>query len=638
MSNELFLAVAGNAAAGGAAYVEDVFSTYLYTGVNSSQTITNGIALGGDDAKGGLVWLKRRAGGVGTAHHELFDTERGATKEIFSNLTNGEQTDTDTLTSFNADGFTLGADATINYSGDYASWTFAKQEKFFDVVTYTGNGSNQAISHNLGSVPGAVLVKKLDGATDWIMYHRGVDSSSPEDYGMRFNQTDNRDNDVFWNDTPPTSTTFTVGNKNATNQSGGSYVAYLFAHNDGDGIFGENGDQDIIKCGSFTASAGTEVDLGFEPQWILTKSATSSAEWYLFDNMRGWGADQGSNDAWLEANTSGAEYGLTNSLGLTPTGFTAFNGGGQTYIYIAIRRGPMKTPTSGTEVFAIDYATSTSTVPNFYSGFPVDMGIRKASVTSSDEHALSTRLLGDGWLLTPLTNAETSNSIVDFDHMDGWSLNKTSSSISWMFRRAPGFFDVVAYEGTSVAKTVAHNLGAVPELLITKRRDTVGNWNVYSSGIGASNRLILDQDSASSSSAVWNNTAPTSSVFSLGSNTGVNASGGDFIAYLFATLPGVSKVGSYTGNGTSQTIDCGFSAGARFFLVKASSTTGDWHVFDTERGIIAGNDPYLELNTTSAEDTDEDAVDPVSSGIIVNETSASNINTSGVTYIFMAVA
>ena len=81
-----------------------------------------------------------------------------------------------------------------------------------------------------------------------------------------------------------------------------------------------------------------------------------------------------------------------------------------------------------------------------------------------------------------------------------------------------------------------------------------------------------------------------------------------------------------------------FAAGARFILIKDTSTTGNWVVFDTTRGIVAGNDPYLLLNSTAAEDTDEDAVDPANSGFIVNETSTSNINTNGVTYIYLAIA
>jgi hypothetical protein len=132
---KLLQAAAGNAG-GDNLYVEDVFSTYLYEGNSSTQTITNGIDL---DGEGGLVWLKIRP--VATSH-VLVDTERGASSAIFSDLTDSEQTGYPYVTSFNSDGFTLGnMSATNDSSYNYASWTFRKAEKFFDVVTYTGTGS-----------------------------------------------------------------------------------------------------------------------------------------------------------------------------------------------------------------------------------------------------------------------------------------------------------------------------------------------------------------------------------------------------------------------------------------------------------------------------------------------------------------
>jgi hypothetical protein len=136
---------------------------------------------------------------------------------------------------------------------------------------------------------------------------------------------------------------------------------------------------------------------------------------------------------------------------------------------------------------------------------------------------------------------------------------------------------------------------------------------------------------------MFNDSAPTSSVFTVGAQGSVGASGRTYVAYLFATLAGVSKVGSYTGNGSSQTINCGFSGGARFVMVKATSTTGDWVVVDTARGLVSGNDPFLQLNSTAAEVTGEDILDPDSSGFVVNETTES-INASGVSYIFLAIA
>mgnify|MGYP003111676463 FL=1 len=109
------------------------------------------------------------------------------------------------------------------------------------------------------------------------------------------------------------------------------------------------------------------------------------------------------------------------------------------------------------------------------------------------------------------------------------------------------------------------------------------------------------------------------------------------IAYLFASLAGISKVGSYSGTGSTQTIDCGFTSGARFVLIKCTNDTENWIVFDSERGIVSGNDPYLALNTTDTENTSSDFIDPVSSGFAVN-TNSGEVNNSSNTYLFYAIA
>ena len=124
----------------------------------------------------------------------------------------------------------------------------------------------------------------------------------------------------------------------------------------------------------------------------------------------------------------------------------------------------------------------------------------------------------------------------------------------------------------------------------------------------------------------------------VNSNDNVNTSGRTYVAYLFATCAGVSKVFSYTGNGSSQTINCGFTGGARFVLIKRTDNTGDWYVWDSARGIVSGNDPHLSLNTTAAEVTTDDTIDTDSTGFVVNQVSATNVNVSSATYIGLAIA
>ena len=149
-------------------YVDEVFSTFLYEGNGSTQSIDNGIDLSGE---GGFVWFKGRDL---TISHRLYDTERGATKRLSSSLTDAESTGTNDLTAFNSNGFSVGNNGGVNANGyDYVSWTFRKAPGFFDVVTWSGNSATgRQISHNLGSKPGMILIKIINSTYDWVVYHQ----------------------------------------------------------------------------------------------------------------------------------------------------------------------------------------------------------------------------------------------------------------------------------------------------------------------------------------------------------------------------------------------------------------------------------------------------------------------------------
>jgi len=196
---------------------------------------------------------------------------------------------------------------------------------------------------------------------------------------------------------------------------------------------------------------------------------------------------------------------------------------------------------------------------------------------------------------------------------------------------------VVAYTGTGSNTTVTHNLGVIPEMMWVKPRNITDHWHVYHKDSTANNYLLLNENLANvDSDTVWNDTTPTSSVFTVGTNGGVNGNGNNYVAYLFATVSGVSKVGSYTGNGGTQNIDCGFSSGARFVLIKRTDVSEGWKVHDSTRGIVAGEDPFLELNNTNAENSSFDVIDPYSGGFAVNN--FYGWNGSGGSYIFYAIA
>jgi hypothetical protein len=636
---------AAGAASAAKTYIEDVFSTWLYTGNNSTQTITNGIDLSG---KGGLVWIKNRDLGV---PHRLFDTVRGYNKSLSTDATSAQATTTTDFTSFNSDGFTLGVEATVNINSDtrkYASWTFREQAKFFDVVTWTGNGSNRTIAHNLGSVPGCIIVKRTDTTGDWQVYHRSLANT---EYMVLNSTAAKATGTTRWNSTTPTSTVFSLGTDATVNASGGTYVAYLFAHDAGG--FGDSGNDSVVKCGSYTGNGSTnEINLGWEPQWLLIKRSSGSAEWAIIDNMRG--IINPSVSPWmpvLAANSSNTESFFTSSSNkaqLNPTGFTLTAAGfdtnysGETYIYIAIRRGPMKTPTDATKVFEVVARTGTGSATTAGSSVLTDVAVNKRR-DGAGGAAWNARMTGVNYLDSSSTDQEFSSSVA-WDTMvgikyTGSGFNGSSLTyVNWNFRRAPGYFDAVCYTGTGSARTVSHNLGVAPELMIVRRRDVGNDWTVYSAATGATNFLLFGTDASQASSTRWNNTAPTSSVFTVGTANSVNVSSGTYIAYLFASCPGVSKCFSFTGNGTSQTINCGFTAGAKFVLIKRTDSTGNWLVADTARGIVSGNDPLLYLNSTAAEVTTLDWIDPDNSGFVVNQEATANANVNGATYIGLAIA
>jgi hypothetical protein len=618
-----------------AVYVEDVFSTYLYTGNSSTQTITNGIDLAGE---GGLVWVKVRnqsyPGG-------LYDTERGVLKNLRPDNTDETSTRSGSITAFNSNGFSIGNDAfqTNGTGNTYASWTFRKAPRFFDVVTYTGDGTtdgSKIVPHNLGTTVGSIIVKRTDSTGDWNVYHRET-ASAPETRALYLNLSTIYATGSVWGNTLPTETEFRVGSSSSTNVNGATYVAYLFAH-DPLGPSGDGSDG-LIACGSYTgngSSNGPEINLGWEPQWVLIKKSSDNENWYIYDSMRGviTGPHENGLDRKLLANSSSGEGGLNyyDPINFGASGFNIgttdneLNGSGGTYIYIAIRRGPMRAPESGTEVFAVDNGDGSS-VPSFTSGFPVDFGMSRD--VGVDGFHTSSRLTSGKTLDTNSTAAEGSNSNYRFDYQSGWFGSALSSNYySWMFRRAPGFFDVVAYSGSgSSGLVVNHNLGVSPELLIFKNRGSATNWFAMTSA----NYGNLNTADPFGSPSFMSFSPTTFTINTTGTSS--NANGQNYIAYLFASCPGVSKVGSFTHTIDVDTnVDCGFTSGARFVLIKRTNSTGDWYVFDTARGIASGSDKALFLNNTLAEQT-ADWLDPSSTGFIVD-----GPNWSSDTYIFLAIA
>jgi hypothetical protein len=669
---------------GGGVNIEDCFSTYVYTGNGTTQDIVNGIDLATD---GGMVWIKDR--GVANQHC-LLTTDIPLPSNVYYPInflaTNSDAAMQDVYggggtgpwaSSYLSNGFSLYNNAACNANADkYTSWTFKKQPRFFDQVKYTGNGvAGREIPHELGCTVGNLIIKATSRASNWSTFSRdgGAVGSTTYSYfntsaglnltaaagatGLGVEAIGYITDSLF--KPHELSGSGTIGNADNINDNGVEYIAYLFAH-DPLGASGDGSDG-MIACGSFTtdgSGVGTApVDLGWEPQYLLVKTATATSNWKIVDNMRGFLATPPSQA--IDADSSAIE-GQVN-IGINATGFNDFGAlnANATIIYMAIRR-PMKTPLSSDEVYNAIARTGTSAVATVACGFTPDLVLSKGR-NSTLQTALQDRLRGvKKQLLTCETDAESSPStgLTNFDVMDGiivdgasgyW--NTTYNYTNHFFKRAKGFFDVVAYTGNLTNNTkISHNMSAVPEMIWVKDRLDTQPWCVYhkdTQTFDPDGMLFLHYNGPSADTGSGAITAfgdgvnivtPTETDFTVGQNTYTNSSTSNFIAYLFATLPNISKCGSYTGNGTSQTIDCGFSTGSKFILIKRTDSTGDWYFWDSVRGIVAGNDPHLSLNTTAAEVTTDDSIDPDTSGFIVNQNATTNINVTSAEYIYYAIA
>jgi len=611
---------------------DEYFNTVLYTGNG-----TTGHAITGVGHQPDFVWIKNRDAADSNV---LTDTVRGATKILHSDTTAAEATDADTITAFSSTGFALGDDVKVNTNNEsYCAWTFKKAPKFFDVVTYTGTGSARTVAHSLGGTVGMILIKNLGQTDNWAVYHRANTAAPQTDYLILNTNAATADSADWWNDTAPTTSVFTVGTDHAVNADGESYVAYVFAH--------ETGSDSMIQCGSYTGNGnatGPSIDLGWEPQWLLTKAATRTSDWSIVDSMRGvhtGGVDQRLHPQSSEAEPAAATHSVDmidfNAEGFNVTNSgTIVNGNTETYIYVAIRRPNMKTHTDATEVFAID-AGNGGSAPDFTSGFPVDFAFQK-EIASGDEFQVHSRLQGPSKALSfDSNNAEDAlgGADIKFDLMTGYyGAGKGSGYYAYMWKRAKGYFDVVLYTGNDGVNTLNHSLGAVPEMIWFKCRNNARNWFVFHKDVGIAAYLELDNNAAEQAfSTMFNSTEPTSTQFTVNTSFGnLNNASYTYISYLFATLAGVSKVGSVTHSGSSTDVDCGFTAGARFVLLKRTDATGGWYIWDSVRGIVAGNDPYFLLDVVTAQVTNTDLIDPLASGFQI-----SGDFTDG-DYIFYAIA
>jgi hypothetical protein len=336
----------------------DYFNPVLYTGNGYPTSGTQSIS--GVGFQPDFVWIKYRSG---TGSHSLYDAIRGATKGLFTNLTNAEETDTNSLTSLNSDGFSVGTNSTglsnVNVnSGTYVAWNWkangagssntagtitstvsANTTSGFSIVTYTGTGANATVGHGLGVAPSMIIIKRTNSTNSWQVYHSNA-NASPASGGLFLNTTDAFTAlSTTWNSTVPASTVFSIGTAAGTNASGGTYVAYVFAPVAGYSAFG-----------SYTGNAAADgpfIYTGFRPRFVIRKCSSATSNWFINDAAR-----DPSNVVLLrlnadlsDAESSGANSDidfLSNGFKIRATSTAGVNQSGQTHIYMAFAEVPMK--------------------------------------------------------------------------------------------------------------------------------------------------------------------------------------------------------------------------------------------------------------------------------------------------------
>ena len=420
-------------------------------------------------------------------------------------------------------------------------------------------------------------------------------------------------------------------------------------------VFGESESESVISCGSYVgngSTTGPEVYLGWEPQWVLVKNASAGENWKIFDSMRGIPTDAG--DAQITPNANSAESTSTNFLDLTPTGFKVkttdgvINGNGNTIVYMCLRRPDGyvgKPPELGTDVFAMDTGSSSSTIPNFDSGFPVDFTFfRKPAANGHWE--LGARLIQGKFHYTDDSDAEMTWANMAFDSNVGWeySSNHDSAFQSWMFKRHAGM-DVVTYKGDHVDnRQLPHQLSKAPEMIWTHARDTTENWVVWHTGMpnsgdgenATAHALLNLNNGVSHSGQIYGGTdavAPTSTHWSVGTHESINDDRYNYLSMLFTSVSGISKCGSYNGSNSSQTITTGFQP--RFVIIKRTDSNGEWYVLDTTRGWGSGDDKAIKIDYAQSQ-FDHDMGAPTSTGFTLTNNDA--WNNASKTYIYYAHA
>ena len=645
------------------------FNTVLYTGNGDSTRSVTGVGFEPD-----FVWIKDRDA---STDHLLYDVNRGASK-ILKTVGSGagEETDADSLTSFDSDGFSLGSSSSnaVNVdTRDYVAWCWkaggaaqnntdgsqtaavsANDAAGFSVMKWDYSGSaSYTVGHGLSTAPKVLILKKTEATTNWFVRHGTVHTGNG---ALFLNSSGNGDSSsTAFSGTAPTDSVITVNG--ALSDLQGAHVCYAFAEKSGVSSFGSytgNGSED-----------GPQIYTGFKPALVIIKRSDSTGNWFMFDTARGQDVE-----LYPDSSSSEATY---DTILLTNTGFklrsstTDRNTSGGTYIYMAFAENfsadadhkelntsnlPAPGIKDGSEYLSTNIYSGTGSAKTITTDFQSDfIWIKRRNGTLNHAWVDSLRgldkILRSNTTSSPrgqITDGEVVTSITSTGFVLGTSSLSNNSSgtyVAWAWPKSSvGGFDVLTYTGTGANRTVSHSLGVKPAFIAIKEYASNGSWVCYHKELGATKAISLESNGASyTSSTNFNDTEPTSSVFTVGTANDTNADGNGFIAYLWSEVENYSKFGKYTGNGDNNGpfVYTGFRPA--FVLTKRTNSTSNWIMLDNKRDINNPAENWLRPNSDGIEENTgpELDIDFLANGFKIRNNGTDG-NISGSTYVFMAFA
>ena len=504
----------------------------------------------------------------------------------------------------------------------------------FSIVKYTGTGDAGAkFPHGLSAAPEMIFSKSLDSTNSWNVFHTSLSTNymlKLNDDAAAFDGSAGTKGGAYTVDASNMTVVAGASNQENNNKSGDDFIAYCFHSITG-----------YQKVGTYTGStSGVTITTGFKPDFIFIKSSSNVEHWAILDTRRG-------NFKVIKPNTNDAESDSTlNTFTVTSTGFSfphqdtadaMLNENGYQYIYMAVAKNVPSNTTLANSFKALQYTgTGVDNLAVTGVGFRSDLiWIKNLSLTR--DHNLADTVQGPLREITPNTNEAVENRSVRSFDSDGFTLDNASGNynengagyIAWCWKAGNTWqsnvdgnisstvnvnttngFSIVRYRGAggSSAQTVGHGLSSAPELIFFKKTSSTQDWYVFSvyanSGTNPANYFLklnstdAETENTGSPPSLFAGTAPTSTVFSVGSTLQESA---DYMAYCWHSVSGYSKIGTYTGNSNNSHSITGLGFQPDFVMIKGTTSggAGGWYMFDSSRGV----QNYVRANLSSAQST-----------------------------------